>query len=69
MCRPVEDRFVTGTELTIIQAEVWLKQALQNNMTGARWYAVNSAIVSSQFDFKMVGSRRELSLKSAFLVF
>ena len=56
MCLPVEDRFVTGTELTIIQAEVWLKQALQNNMTGARWYAVNSAIVSSQFDFKMVGS-------------
>ncbi len=37
--------------------------------TGARWYGVNSAIVPSQFDFKMVGSRRELSLKSAFLVF
>ena len=69
MCLPLEDRFVTGTELTKIQAEVGLKQALQNNLTGTRWYAVNSAIVPSQFDFKMVGSRRELSLKSAFLVF
>ena len=37
--------------------------------TGARLCGVNSAIVQSQFDFKMVGSWGELSFKSPFLVF